>query len=305
MKVYWQLQAKMIHRRFKDAGTEPLFAYILILIGFVGFSLYLFYKTSYAEYIYAFLALTLTVKLSEKKKNDFLKTCFLAHELKKIRVLENMITVFPFLFFLLYQQCFLTAFLLLLLSLLMAFVNLDTQVSIVIPTPFGHKPFEFTVGFRNSFYLIIGVYVLAGIAVAAGNFNLGLFAIGIIFLLVLGFYTQPENEYYVWIHALTPKKFLLEKIKIAVLFSIVLVIPAILVVLFFYREQFGLILLVMTAGCFFVIYMIVSKYAVFPDEMNVIQVLFLVVAAFYPPLLLVLIPYFFYKSVHRLNSLLK
>lgn len=305
MKVYWQLQAKMNYRRWKDAGTEPIFAYLVILIGFIGFSLYLFYKTSYAEYIYAFLALTFTARLSDKKKNDFLKTCFFEHELKKIRILENLLTVFPFIGFLLYQQCFQTALILFLLSLLMVFVNFDTQVKIVIPTPFGRKPFEFAAGFRSSFFLITGIYILAGIAVAVDNFNLGLLAIGLIFLVALGFYTKPEDEYYVWIHALSPSKFLLEKIKTAAFFSILLVIPVVLTILFFYPYQFGLILLVLAAGCFFVSYMIVSKYAAFPDEMNVLQVLFLAMSVFFPPLLLVLIPYFFYKSVHRLNSLLK
>jgi hypothetical protein len=42
----------MINRRFKDAGVEPMQAYIILIVAFIGLSAYLFHKTEFASYIY-------------------------------------------------------------------------------------------------------------------------------------------------------------------------------------------------------------------------------------------------------------
>jgi len=106
----------MTNRRFKDTWFEPLLAYLILTVGFVGLSIYLFHKTEFAEYIFLLSALTLIGKLSETRRTEFLKICFGDTKLKKIRVTENLICSLPFLIFLLYKQLFLSALLLLVLE---------------------------------------------------------------------------------------------------------------------------------------------------------------------------------------------
>ena len=99
MKEYFKLQYKITSRRFKDNGVEPLLAFIILALGFLGLSIYLFRKTEFTEYIYVLSALTLIGHLSEIRRNEFLKICFGDVKMKKIRVTENIIYALPFYFF--------------------------------------------------------------------------------------------------------------------------------------------------------------------------------------------------------------
>ncbi len=295
----------MANRKFKAAGIEPLFAYIILAIGFVTVSVFLFYKTVFAPYIYLLAALAGIANLSETRRNEFLKLCFGDNKLKGIRITENLVAAIPFLIFLVCKQLLLPALILIILSVLLALVNFRTTINFVIPTPFYKKPFEFTVGFRNSFYLVAAAYALTIIAVAVDNFNLGIFAILLVFAITLTYYTKPENEYYVWAYSLSAKKFLLEKIKTATLFSAALVFPIAVILGIFFPQSIVLLLVFYLAGLAFLIYMIVSKYATYPAELNITQAIILVVCIGFPPLLIFMIPYFFRKSENRLTSLLQ
>lgn len=295
----------MINRRFKDAGLEPILAYILLTIGFIGLSVYLFYKTEFAEYLYSLCSLTLTGKLSETRRTEFLKLCFEDRQLEKIRITENLIVTFPFFIFLAYKQLFLSALILIMLTMILALVNFLTTLNFTIPTPFSKKPFEFTTGFRNTFYLILAAYALTFIAVSVNNFNLGIFAMLLVFATTLSYYTKPENEYYVWSYSLTPKMFLIEKIKTATQFSSFIVLPIVLIITIFFHQKIEAIILFYLIGWAFLICMIVSKYVAYPDRLNMGQAVVLALCIWFPPLLIFLIPYLFLKSESHLSSLLK
>ena len=64
-------------------------------------------------------------------------------------------------------------------------------------------------------------------------------------------------------------------------------------------------LLFFLVGWAFLVCMIVSKYAAYPDELNLTQAILMSLCVWFPPLLIVLIPYLFFKSQNRLCSLLK
>lgn len=295
----------MTNRRFKDAGFEPLLAYLILTVGFVGLSIYLFHKTEFAEYIYVLSALTLIGKLSETRRTEFLKICFGDTKLKKIRATENLICSLPFLIFLLYKTAFLSALLLCVLITILALVNFRTTINFTIWTPFSKRPFEFTTGFRNTFYLFFAAYALTVIAVSVNNFNLGVFALLLVFATTLSYYTKPENEYYVWTYNLNAKEFLFSKIKTAMLFSASLALPIAIVLAIFYPQNIGILSLFFLVGWAFLISVIVSKYSAYPYEMNIIQGILLALCIWFPPMLVVLIPYLFKKSENRLSSLLK
>lgn len=295
----------MTNRKFKDSGFNPLLAYFVLATLFVGLSIYLFQKTEFAKYIYLLFALTLIGKLSETRRTEFLKICYDNIQLKKIRITENLICSIPFFTFLLYKQLFVYTGLLLTLTTILALVNFQTTFKFTIWTPFSKRPFEFTTGFRNTFYVFFTAYALTIIAVLINNFNLGVFAMLLVFATTLSYYSMPENEYYVWIHNLKPKAFLFSKIKTALLFSSSIALPIAIILAIFNPQYIGLLSLFFLIGWAFLISVIVSKYAAYPDEMNITQGIFLALCIWFPPILIVLIPYLFKQSENRLVGLLK
>jgi len=295
----------MTNRRFKDAGLEPLLAYFVLTVGFVGLSIYLFQKTEFAEYIFVLSALAHNGILSETRRSEFLKICFGDTKLKKIRVTENLICSLPFLIILLYKQLFLSALLLIVLTTILALLNFRTTLNFTIWTPFSKRPFEFTTGFRNTFYLFFAAYVLTVIAVSVNNFNIGVFAMFLVFVTTLSYYLKPENEYYVWSYNVKAKEFLFSKIKTAIFFSTSLVLPIAIVIAIFFPQNIGILSLFFLVAWAFLISVILSKYAAYPDEMNITEGILLVFCIWFPPILVVIVPFLFKKSENRLSSLLK
>jgi hypothetical protein len=305
LQYYFALQFRMINRMFADAGIKPLLAYILLIPLYWGLSVFLFSKTEFARYLYILFALVLIAKLSHFKRTEFMEQCFGKAVLLKIRIAENLVCSLPFIIFLLYRQLYVPAVLLPVLASIFVFLNLRTQFNYTIWTPFSKASFEFIAGFRNSFYFILAAYILSAIAVGVGNFNLGVFALLLVFLTTLSYYAKPENEYYVWIYKLSPRQFLVRKMWVAITFSSVLALPIALLLFVFFPHHYGILLLAVLLGWAFLVSMIVGKYAAYPDELSITQGIFLAFCLWFPPLLIVLIPYLFRKSENRLSTLLK
>ena len=305
IRIYFKLQRLMMFRKVSD-GLHPavgcLLMSLLVLV-FIGLSAYLFYMTPLAPYVYIFIGLYFITKLSDVGRNDFLKICFRNGQYRRIRMLENVIVALPFVLFLVYRQQFFAVVVLVVAAVVLALINLKTTFHIVIPTPFYRKPFEFTVGFRNTFYLFLMAYGLAGISVVATNFNLGVFSLLMIFVIVFSYYLKPENEYFVWSYKLTPAKFLLEKIKTACLFTFYLCVP-VLVTLSLFHTHYAVLLLFTFLGYLYLIMVILAKYAAYPAEVNLAQVVIMGLTFVFPPLLIVVIPFFANQSTTKLKALL-
>ena len=127
----------------------------------------------------------------------------------------------------------------------------------------------------------------------------------LVFATTLSYYTKPENEFYVWTYNRNPRQFLFGKIKTAILYSSSLAIPIALVLAVFYYQNIGLILLFFAIGWAFLTAVIFAKYSAYPDEMNIPQGILLAICLWFPPVLIVLIPFLFRKSENQLSSLLK
>ena len=297
----------MTKRKLSD-GSRPIVGYLLALLialVFVGVSvLLLSSKSVYAPYIYAFGSLLFISKLSEIRRNDFLRICFGNKQYRKVRIFENLIVALPFVIFLVYKQHFYLTILLLAITMLIALLSFKATYNITIPTPFYKKPFEFTVGFRNSFFMFFIAYGLAIIAVAVDNFNLGVFALGLIFLTILGYYLKPENEYFVWSFGCTASNFLLAKIKTALMFSFCLCLPVLILLSVFYFDHIGALLACTFLGFLYLSTLILAKYSAYPEEMGIMQGVIFAIGLF-PPMLIVVIPLFASQSVNRLKVFLK
>ena len=305
MKEYFKLQYKILNRKMKDVGLSPILGYLLAIIGFYGISIYLFSKTDFAEYFYVLISINFLSKLNEKKRNDFLKTAFSISNYSILRIIENLIIVFPFLIFLLYQKSFLVTIVLLFLSPLMSILNFDNNFNFTIPTPFSKKPFEFPVGFRNTFYIFPFAYFLTYQSVLADNFNLGIASMLLITVVVVtSYYSKPENEYFVWSFNLSSKGFLINKIMIGVLFFSFLILPVILSLIIFYPNEILTLLAFILLSYTYIITIILAKYSTYPNEINVPEVVLLSVSIIFPPVLLGIIPFFYTKSIKQLNLIL-
>jgi len=295
----------MLNRHLKAFGLPPIIGYLLAIVFFIGGSTYLFYKTEYAAYIYPFFALSSLSLLSETKRNDFLKTCFMDKDYWKIRLAENLLMALPFVLFLLYQQAWLIGFGLVIIAGLMARFHFNNQLNYTIPTPFYKYPFEFTVGFRTSIAMFLFAYFLTVMSIRVGNFNLGAFALLLVFLTSFSFYALPDSQFYVWIFSSTSKAFLLDKIKIALFYITLLALPILLSLGYSFPEKTKLLLGFQVLGYVYLCTIILAKYAAFPRAMNLPETLFIVASVFFPPFLLFTIPFFYRQSIKKLSPILE
>ncbi len=295
----------MLNRHLKEFGLPPIIGYVLAIILFAGVSVFLFYKTEYATYIYPFFVVSSLSLLSETKRNDFLKTCFIDKDYWRVRLLENLLIAFPFVLFLGYQQEWLIALGLVIIAGLMARFHFNNQLNYTIPTPFYKYPFEFTVGFRTNIAMFLLTYFLTVMSISVSNFNLGVFALLLIFLTNFSFYALPDSQFYVWIFSSTSKRFLLDKIKIALFYITLLALPILLSLGYYFPEKIKLLLAFQGLGYIYLCTIILAKYAAFPRAMNLPETIFIIASVFFPPFLLFTIPFFYRQSIKKLSPILE
>tara|TARA_Y100000385_G_scaffold65414_1_gene64815 strand:+ start:231 stop:1151 length:921 start_codon:yes stop_codon:yes gene_type:complete len=301
MKDYFDLQLVITNRKIKEAGFNPVLGYLLGIIVFFLLSEYIFNKTEFAKYLVLLVCISFQLKLSENSRTDFLMSTFGDKLKNKIRVLENLIVCIPFFSILTYKILFLEAFILFLCSITIALLSFRTSLNFTIPTPFSKNPFEFSTGFRKTFLIFPLVYALTVIAINVDNLNLGIFSMLLISVTTLSYYSKPEEEYYVWVHADTTKSFLKMKIMIATKNYILLTIPILISLLIFYPIKFGLILLFLFIGILFLWTILLAKYSAFPGEINLSIGFIIAFTILFPPLILVIIPYLYSKSINNLK----
>lgn len=304
MYYYFVLQERIVSRRLKEWGVAPILGYCLALVLFIILSFYLFFKTTYAAYLYSAIALSLLTTLSEKERNEFLKIHFSPLVYRQIRLLENVLLVLPFAFFLLYKAQFLFTALLLFIASLSSFANSGSRLNFTIPTPFYRFPFEYTQGFRQNWGLYFLAYFIAWKAIEVDNFNLGVGSLALLGILGLTHYGKAENEYFVWMYACNAKQFLYKKIGTACGYLVLSCIPLLLVLSCFFADKIWILLGVQALLNVFLLTLILAKYSAYPESMSLPQALLLGLSLWFPPLLLISIPLFYRRAVERLNLIL-
>ncbi len=287
-----------------DFGTPLLIGYTLLPFIFILLSNFLFQKTGFANYAYVFIALSFVSKLSETKRNDFLKSIFNKDKYIILRILENIIFCLPFTLFLIYQKQFLYSSILNLCVIIIMLFNFSTNLNVTIPTPFNKKPFEFTVGFRKTFYVFPIAYFLTYTSISVGNFNLGVFSMLLIGFTCLSYYSKIENEYFVWNYNLSSKEFLIEKTKTCLIFFTLLSLPIIIALSISFFKEIDILIIFLLLCYTYLTMIIFAKYSSFPKEMNISQGILIVISFMFPPILLIFIPHFYSQSIKKLNNIL-
>lgn len=305
MKNYFYLQYKIINRSFVEFGIPVFIGYLIILGGFFIGSEKLFQQVDYANLIYIVLYAGLTLQLSNFNRNRFLQSCFSQEKYFKLRLVENYLLGLPFIVFLIYKQNFLVILFILVLAAILSYIKFDAIFQKTIPTPFSKKPFEFTIGFRKTFYAFAILIFILIKAIEVTNLNLGIFSIVACFAMIFSYYSFPENSYYVWNFGLTPKEFLWNKIRVSLQYSSYLVVSFVAILCFFFFKEFESILIFIFLGYLFTIAGVLAKYSAYPEKMNVVQGVFLAFSLYFPPLLVVVIPIFYFQAIKNLKIILK
>lgn len=304
MKEYFEQRLRMLNRHFTEIGLPPVFVYLLLPILFYYFSNEVFNKIELASILYYFVAIILIFQSYNKRRNDFIKMIFSKTQYYVIRNIENLLLSSAFALFLIYKHFYITSLLLVVTSIFLSFVNFKNNFSFSIKTPFFKHPYEFCIGYRKSFLLFIAAYFLTFMSIKHNNINLGYFAIILIQFTCLQFYTKLENTFYIWIFALSPKEFLKYKFKIIIYYSTLLCLPIVISLVFFYPYQITVILGIQMLSYFIIFTGMLAKYAAYPDSISIKETIIFALLVWFPPLLILLLPYFYYQSIKKLKTIL-
>jgi len=294
----------MLNRHLIDFGITPIIAYFIFIGVFVFGSHQLFERIGFALYIYPIIGLLNVFKLSTKDRNDFLKLSFASISYKKIRILENGFLILPFVLFLLYKQAFLMGLVLLVLAIILSLIQFNVTSNFTFPTPFKKYPFEFTEGFRKTFYIFPFIAFLTYKSVEVDNFNLGAFSILIFFISCISYFLKTEPSYYVWVFNKSAINFLRYKIRNAIIATSFLVLPIIVVLSVFYTNYIHFILMIYFVGCLYLALFITAKYADFPKSMNFPIIIILFLSISFPPNMLFTFPYLYKQAIKKLKTVL-
>lgn len=295
----------MINRSFIEYGMPVILGYFILIFAFIFGSKTLFEKVDYATYIYLLFYFILVIKLSDVSRNKFLKYCFKSSDYKSIRIIENILIASPFIGFLIYLNEFQYIRVFLIIGIILGFVNLKVVYNVTIPTLFSKQPFEFTIGFRNTFYIFFISLFITFKAIEVSNLNLGIASLISIFAIVFSYYSIPEHSFFVWNYNLNPKMFLIQKIKTSIIYCSYLALPFTTILVIFFFDKTEAIVTFLAFGYLFLVTIILAKYAAYPDKMNIIQSVLLAFCIYFPPLLIIVIPYFYLQSLKQLKPILK
>lgn len=289
----------------EEIGFPPFIGYLLAIIVFYLFSDFLFSKTEYAAFYYGFISISFISKLNEKKQNDFLKSIFSYRDYTIVRNIENFIVALPFLVFLFYKHSFLSVLVVLLSSVLLSVIDFNKETNYTIPTPFSKKPFEFIVGFRRTFFIFPFAYFLTYLSISVSNFNLGVASLLLISIVILTYYSKPENEYYVWNFKLSSKDFLKNKIRTGFIYLTFLNIPIVISLVVYFPKEVVVLVGFLLLSYLYLITIILAKYSAYPNEMHIPEGMIIGLSLMFPPILLGIIPFFYNKSIKHLNAFLE
>jgi len=305
MKHYFRLQLTMLNRQFTELRINPIVGILFSIFAFIGISVILYSKTEYANSIYLVISLILTQRLCEVNRTTFLKICFVKKDYIKLRLIENIASSIPFFIFFCFKSQLAFAVLLIILSSLLSFFSLENKSNFTLPTPFKKTPFEFTMGFRKSILIILFAYILGIISIRVNNFNLGAFSVAVTLLIYISFYSIVENEFYVWVYSAKPKEFILLKIKTLVLNSVLLSNPLMILLAIYFPSNILALSVILALGILINIILVLVKYSIFPQKMNIQLSILIAMSFILFPTLLITIPYLYKKTINNLKTILE
>ena len=284
-------------------GFYPIVALVAATVLFIGLSFFLFYM-NYAEYIYMVAALSLMLGVSNQRQDEFLKLSLGGDTALRLKMIERMALAIPFCLILLIQSYPIHSGVLLVLSYLTIYVGGFGTPSLVLPVPYGRYPFEFTQGARKYVGVLMFGYFLLVMAISVGNYNLGAFSFLVLLATIMAFYDDDEDTYLVWMHSHKERDFLLYKSKIALIYSSLTLLPAVVLMIWVFHLQWMATLIIFLFCLIYVVFFVVVKFAFYGRPLSIGTVLMLLSPFLLPPILVLLLPYYFRRAERHLITIL-
>lgn len=305
MNEYFLTQIKRSSRFFSDNGVNPILGYIFLILFFIFISLVIISLENYGVYFYLGFAIFILSSLSEINRNNFLKNCFFRNDYLKIRILENILIILPFCFTLVYKNYYIIAFVLFIISILISQINFNKINRFVLPTPFYKQPFEFIIGFRKSFIFILFPYFLAFKASDVNNFNLVYASYISMLIILITYFNDIEDVFFVWIFNMRAKEFLMMKLLTASKHTIIMCVPILFFSVFSFPHEILIHLCIVAALIIAIIFTILIKYSTYPNRIDPSVAKILILVFFFPPVLLMFLPILYRDSVKKLKNYLE
>lgn len=279
------------------------YAIVVILLGLLFGLVLLFGKTNYAKFIVIAIQGYILLQLSLKARINFLKKLYRDKEVRIIRLIENAMVSLPFVLANALNGNWLLAAAQVLIIVAFVFLQSQPLIARTIPTPFSKSPFEFTSGFRRLIGYIIFAYGICILGIVVDNINISYFSFMIMWGIMFSFYALPEDTSYVRIYNLTAKQFLIEKLKLGLKQSAILVLPMFITIVFIDVTQFYIPVIIYLIGILNMFNYIFAKYTDFPGEVGLPNGTIVAVGVVMPPLLLFSAIYFYQKAIQNLNTI--
>ena len=301
---YFQFQFRRWNRHLIEFGIIPWIAYLLLIAAFVIISYIIFQRVEHAQYLYSAIAIFYMYSQQDNAKSRFMESLFSITDLYLVKVFENLSIAFAFAIFLIYKSHYLTAIGLMASCFFLSIKTNESNFTLKIPTPYSKFPYEFSIGFRK-FYLVLAILgTVYCIGLFVENFNLSLVCILLIHFVFMSFYSDKEPKEIVWLHHHSPKDFLLYKIKVAFIYTFSSTIIFLVALCFFFPIDMKIAILLYFLTFFYIVLFILMKYAVFPRVINLPTGIIFFGSILFPPILLLLIPMYYSKSIQKLNPIL-
>lgn len=301
MRFYFHLQYVRFCRILREEGIHPAWVYLSVFLIFVLLSQLILAWSKVGSWLYIGLAILIFTRL---KHGALVTQVFSKKSIYLLAFFETLVCAIPFIALLLSNQFYLESLLLVPLLFSVSFLKVPDIIMPKIPTPFYRRPFEFVVGFRKSFPLIIVFYAMVVISLLVLNLNLGLVSVLLIYLVIAGYYGNVEPAFLVWTYAFPPTHFLTFKAKTALLYSFLMVLPASLAMMVVFPSKWYLILAFYCFGVLLPIASLLNKYVSFPRKAEYINAIFIGSCMVFPPIFLFIIPYLSSKASENLKEYL-
>lgn len=302
MQFYFQLQYRRLIRLLQISGLNPAVAIGVGAVLFALISKGIFLKIPLAApWVYPFLAGAAFAMAGNRQRNHTIRKAFPSNTFYQLRWVENLILAAPFVAYTLVEWEPGATLIVIGLATLLSRFSLANPFQFPIPTPFSRWPFEFPIGFRKTLWALPTAIFLMAMAFYADNFNLGIFALALVFLICAGFYQRPEPLTYIWNYNLNPAAFLNAKLKTGLVLSAVVTLPFLVALIVLHPPYWWGILIGEAIALLLVAVNLLGKYAYYPSEFNILQALIFGASLFFPPVMLVSLPALYQKAKSNLQ----
>jgi predicted histidine transporter YuiF (NhaC family) len=304
MKYYLGLQWRMWCRHMVAFGLSPWVVVIIAPVLFWVGSEYIWRKLAAPQYIYSSIGVLVAWTATTEKRNEFISTIFTQSDYTVLRMVEHVIMLLPFSIFLCAKSQYICAASILVIGMMMHMHIGRSWTWPTVPTPFGRYPYEMTVGFRRSWWLILSMYALIAWGLWIHNHNLSLFGLMVIGLITSTYYLYTEPVYFVWIHAMKEDRFITHKLSVGMWYQAWLVWPAAFLLLALAPDIRWLCIGVMIGSALYLATCMLVKYTCYPMEVNLVYSFLLMICLFIPPMMLIALPFIYQRARYKLNHIL-